>query len=143
MSSFLRSEEEELPEISSSNLSQDEIGEPILEVTLEAGDLLYFPRGYIHQAQTDEAVHSLHITVSTYQKNSWGHYLQKLLPRAVDLAMAEDVEFRRGLPLDHLRVMGVVNSDIETPGRSAFLSKVRYCFLIRLTLEYDIRKSLG
>ncbi|XP_050738942.1 ribosomal oxygenase 1-like isoform X2 [Eriocheir sinensis] len=120
-----RSEEEELPEISSPNLSQDDIGEPVLEVTLEAGDLLYFPRGYIHQAQTDEDVHSIHITVSTYQKNSWGHYLQKLLPRAVDLAMAEDVEFRRGLPLDHLRVMGVVNSDIETPGRSDFLSKVK------------------
>ena len=50
--------------------------------------------------------------------------MQKLLPRAVDLAMAEDVEFRRGLPLDHLRVMGVVNSDTETSGRSSFLSKV-------------------
>lgn len=120
-----RSEEEELPEVSSHNLSQDEIGEPILEVTLEAGDFLYFPRGYIHQACTDEDVHSIHITVSTYQKNSWGHYLQKLLPRAVDLAMAEDVEFRRGLPLGHMKVMGVVNSDTETPLRSAFLSKVK------------------
>lgn len=98
---------------------------------MEAGDLLYFPRGYIHQAQTDEDVHSIHITISTYQKNSWGHYLQKLLPRAVDLAMAEDVEFRKGLPLDHLRVMGVVNSDIETSGRSAFLSKVSCCCDIR------------
>lgn len=120
-----RSEEEELPEYSSENLSQDEIGEPVLDITLEAGDLLYFPRGYIHQAVTDENVHSIHITVSTYQRNSWGQYLQKLLPRAVDLAMAEDLEFRKGLPLDHLRVMGVVNSDMETPGRSAFLSKVR------------------
>ena len=31
------------------NFSQDEIGEPILDVILEAGDLLYFPRGTIHQ----------------------------------------------------------------------------------------------
>ena len=31
------------------NFSQAEIGEPILDVTLEAGDLLYFPRGTIHQ----------------------------------------------------------------------------------------------
>ncbi|KAG0716285.1 Ribosomal oxygenase 1 [Chionoecetes opilio] len=120
-----RSEEEELPELSSGNLNQEDIGEPVLEVTLEAGDLLYLPRGYIHQATTNEDIHSIHITVSTYQKNSWGHYLQKLLPRAVELAMAEDVEFRRGLPLDTLRVMGVVNSDTETPGRSAFLSKVK------------------
>ena len=31
------------------NLAPDEIGDPILDVILEAGDLLYFPRGTIHQ----------------------------------------------------------------------------------------------
>lgn len=31
------------------NFQQNEIGEPILDVTLEPGDLLYFPRGVIHQ----------------------------------------------------------------------------------------------
>lgn len=31
------------------NFSEDEIGEPMLDVILEAGDLLYFPRGLIHQ----------------------------------------------------------------------------------------------
>ena len=33
------------------NFSQDEIGEPILDVTLSAGDMLYFPRGTIHQVR--------------------------------------------------------------------------------------------
>ena len=31
------------------NLSQEELGEPILDVVLEPGDLLYFPRGTFHQ----------------------------------------------------------------------------------------------
>ena len=31
------------------NLSQDDLGEPIMDVILEPGDLLYFPRGTFHQ----------------------------------------------------------------------------------------------
>lgn len=33
------------------NLSEKEIGNPILDVVLEPGDLLYFPRGTIHQVK--------------------------------------------------------------------------------------------
>lgn len=33
----------------SANFSQEEIGDPILDTELEAGDVLYFPRGTIHQ----------------------------------------------------------------------------------------------
>lgn len=88
------------------NFSQDEIGEPILDVILEAGDLLYFPRGTIHQvghavwhgnhcllsssevscclslfslqAFTLPDAHSLHMTVSTCQMNTWGDLLEKV-----------------------------------------------------------------
>lgn len=60
------------------NFDQAEIGAPILEVVLEAGDLLYFPRGFIHQGDCLPDAHSLHITVSSYQKNSWGDLLQKV-----------------------------------------------------------------
>ncbi|KAK4296408.1 hypothetical protein Pmani_031096 [Petrolisthes manimaculis] len=116
--------EEELPVYSSKNLSQEELGKPVLEVTLSPGDVLYFPRGYIHQGQTVDGHHSLHITVSTYQRNTWGHYLEKLLPQALSAAMAEDVEFRRGLPRDYMDVMGIVNMDLESPGRQAFIKKV-------------------
>ena len=38
-----------LPRHSSPNYEQEQIGEPIIDVILECGDLLYFPRGYIHQ----------------------------------------------------------------------------------------------
>ena len=31
------------------NFNQEEISDPILDITLESGDMLYFPRGTIHQ----------------------------------------------------------------------------------------------
>ena len=39
-----------------------EPGEPVLDVTLRAGDTLYLPRGWLHQALTSDE-DSLHITV--------------------------------------------------------------------------------
>lgn len=63
------------------NFDEAEIGEPILEVVLEAGDLLYFPRGFIHQGECLPDAHSLHITISSFQKNSWGDLLQRVTRR--------------------------------------------------------------
>ncbi|XP_034996629.2 ribosomal oxygenase 1 [Zootoca vivipara] len=120
-----RKDAEVLPQFSSSNFSQEEIGEPILETVLEAGDLLYFPRGFIHQGDCLPDAHSLHITVSSYQRNSWGDLLEKLLPAALQMAIEEDVEYRRGLPTDYLEYMGVLNSDVVDPRRDAFMQKIR------------------
>lgn len=40
----------------------------------------------------------------------------QLVPAALETAVAEDAELRRGLPLDYLDYMGVVNSDtVSTP----------------------------
>ncbi|XP_026197165.1 ribosomal oxygenase 1 [Anabas testudineus] len=119
-----RTEDEVLPVLSSPNFDQAEIGKPILEVVLEAGDLLYFPRGFIHQGDCLPDAHSLHITISSYQKNSWGDLLHKLIPAALDIAMEEDVEFRQGLPLDYLTYMGVQNSDKDDPRRTKFFSRI-------------------
>ncbi|XP_064601898.1 ribosomal oxygenase 1-like [Liolophura sinensis] len=115
---------EKLPRFSSRNFREEEVGKPILDVVLEAGDLLYFPRGIIHQATAMDDTHSLHITVSCYQKNSWGDLLEKLVPRALEIAMEEDVEFRTGLPRDYLHHMGIANSDLNSPVRKAFLKKL-------------------
>ena len=90
------------------NLSQDDLGEPIMDVILEPGDLLYFPRGTFHQvngriciiytvlvclcmyvyvnyvfccgvqAESLPDVHSLHITLSTYQKYTWGDMMTQV-----------------------------------------------------------------
>ncbi|XP_020627821.1 bifunctional lysine-specific demethylase and histidyl-hydroxylase NO66-like isoform X2 [Orbicella faveolata] len=119
-----RSDAESLPRYSSANFSQEEIGDPILDTELAAGDILYFPRGTIHQADTPSDTHSLHITLSTYQKNSWTDFMEKLIPGALQIAFEEDREFRQGLPLNYLDFMGVANSELNTKERSEFLKKV-------------------
>ncbi|CAH1264291.1 RIOX1 [Branchiostoma lanceolatum] len=224
-----RNEGEKLPRFSSGNFSQEEIGEAILDVTLEPGDLLYFPRGTIHQASalpdthslhitvstcqrntwgdlmekvcipstrpppywthtpytspsppvrgthgetswrryvyhppglrltrhslpthhrlhlSEEHMgrphgegmytihqasalpdtHSLHITVSTCQRNTWGDLMEKLVPAALATAFSEDVEFRQALPRDYLDYMGLANTDMDDPRRKAFLGTIQ------------------
>uniref|UniRef100_A0A8C5NIS2 Bifunctional lysine-specific demethylase and histidyl-hydroxylase n=1 Tax=Junco hyemalis TaxID=40217 RepID=A0A8C5NIS2_JUNHY len=129
-----RTDAEVLPQFSSANLTQAELGEPVLETVLEAGDLLYFPRGFIHQGDCLPDAHSLHITVSSYQRNSWGDFLEKLLPAALQMALEEDVEYRRGLPMDYLQYMGVANSDTVDARRTAFVEKVQS--LIKKLVDY-------
>ena len=59
-----RSADEALPRFSSPNFAQEEIGEPVADLTLRPGELLYLPRGYIHQAESSDS-DSLHLTLST------------------------------------------------------------------------------
>lgn len=120
-----RSDAEELPRFSSPDFSQDELGEEFLDVVLSPGDLLYFPRGFIHQAKSVEQEHSMHLTLSACQRTTWGDLLEKLLPRTLQLAIEEDVEYRRSLPRDYLSYMGVVNSDKNSAERDNFLLKVK------------------
>ncbi|XP_019643826.1 PREDICTED: bifunctional lysine-specific demethylase and histidyl-hydroxylase NO66 isoform X1 [Branchiostoma belcheri] len=120
-----RNDAEKLPRFSSDNFRQEEIGEAILDVTLEPGDLLYFPRGTIHQASALPDTHSLHITVSTCQRNTWGDLMEKLVPAALTMAFSEDVEFRQALPRDYLDYMGLANADLDDPRRKAFLGTVQ------------------
>ena len=47
------------------------LGEPTAEITLKKGDLLYLPRGVVHQALAQSDGHSLHLTFSTYQRHTW------------------------------------------------------------------------
>ncbi|XP_037031555.1 bifunctional lysine-specific demethylase and histidyl-hydroxylase NO66-like [Bradysia coprophila] len=117
-----------LPRESSKNFKQEEIGEPCLDVVLEAGDLLYFPRGYIHQALTLKDYHSLHITVSAYQKQTFGDLLETLIPMALKEAINENEILRRGLPLNIWQRLGVVNSDNYLPEREAIIKSIMKCF---------------
>ncbi|XP_031849269.2 bifunctional lysine-specific demethylase and histidyl-hydroxylase NO66 [Nomia melanderi] len=134
-----RNENEYLARYSSQNFTQSEIGEPILDTVVNAGDLLYFPRGTIHQGETMDS-HSLHITLSVYQKNSWGDFLEKLLPDALNTAMETDSEFRKGLPLDYLRYSGFVHSENQSNNKGEFKEKVKH--LLKKLIDYiDIDKA--
>lgn len=120
-----RNSNEVLARYSSENMQEENLGEPILNKVLEAGDTLYFPRGVIHQASTLEDSHSLHITISLYQKSSWGDYLEKLIPLALQKAISENVMFREGLPIDFSSFVGVSNSEKKCPERDTFVKTVK------------------
>ncbi|XP_011505561.1 PREDICTED: bifunctional lysine-specific demethylase and histidyl-hydroxylase NO66 [Ceratosolen solmsi marchali] len=131
-----RSSNEFLPRYSSSNLSEKDIGKPILDTIVNAGDLLYFPRGTIHQADTfGFDSHSLHITLSFYQKNSWGDFLEKLIPQALNSAIENDFRFRKGLPFNYLNYVGSVYTDnVNDVTRQQFLEQTKN--LSTLLLKY-------
>ena len=44
------------------------LGEPLMELVLRAGDLLYLPRGTIHKGEAVAGEASHHLTISTYQR---------------------------------------------------------------------------
>jgi Cupin superfamily protein len=70
-----------------------EPGPPVLEVTLEPGDTLYLPRGWLHRAATSDD-ESLHLTIGVHPPTRLDA-LRAALDRCAD-----DVEFRRSLPAD-------------------------------------------
>ncbi|KAM7347054.1 bifunctional lysine-specific demethylase and histidyl-hydroxylase NO66 isoform 2-T3 [Cochliomyia hominivorax] len=119
-----RNTSEILPRYSSKNFSQQEIGKPILEEVLEPGDVLYFPRGTIHQASTEPGYHSLHITLSVYQKQSFADLFEKMLPLMLQKAIASNVDLRKGLPLNAWHHAGIAHSDNTTKERADLTKKV-------------------
>ncbi len=63
------------------------------EIALAAGDTLYLPRGYAHDARADER-RALHVTFALAPVRAID-----LLHAALDVAARDDVALRRGLPL--------------------------------------------
>lgn len=83
------SEAEALPRFSSADFTQSDLGEPLAEINLRPGDLLYLPRGIIHQARGSEHSDSLHLTVSICRQHSWRDFLEVALLGAIDVASAQ------------------------------------------------------
>jgi lysine-specific demethylase/histidyl-hydroxylase NO66 len=94
-------------------------GDPVLEVDLTPGDLLYLPRGAPHQAVASPDSHSLHVTISTNQMNSWADLFEIAIPRALELAAEEHPALRQTLPLGFLSYMGVAHSVDEDEEHTA------------------------
>ncbi|MGE5691995.1 MAG: cupin domain-containing protein [Pseudomonadota bacterium] len=70
-----------------------EHGPTVLDVVLEAGDTLYLPRGWMHEALTSDE-DSLHLTVGV-NVVPWVDALRAAVERT-----ERDVAFRRGVPAD-------------------------------------------
>jgi ribosomal protein L16 Arg81 hydroxylase len=71
-------------------------GEVLHDFVLKAGDTLYMPRGFIHEALTSDS-HSMHVTVGI-KVWTWIDALAKVVNRALEECRL-DPKFRRALPL--------------------------------------------
>ena len=108
---------EKFPRFSSAEFSKEERKRleesKYVEIILEPGDLMYMPRGTIHEAfciandddeegkGDDEA--SLHLTISVNQRNTFADILEHVFSDAVADAVNTNVELRRCPPRDFLR----------------------------------------
>ncbi|MFE2035926.1 cupin domain-containing protein [Streptomyces scopuliridis] len=68
--------------------------EPVAELVLTAGDVLYLPRGWWHAVTADQGVHSLHLTCGI----SPPHTGARLVGWLADELLASDI-FRTDLPI--------------------------------------------
>lgn len=68
-------------------------GEPVAEFVLEPGDMLYVPRGLMHDAVSEAGSHSLHITTGIIVKT-----LADFLLEAVAEASLHSPDLRRSMP---------------------------------------------
>ena len=75
------------------NPEQHEFGETRMAFRLGAGDMLYLPRGVMHQGKTTGET-SLHITVGV-QAYTWSD----LILEAISQVFVQDERFRRALPV--------------------------------------------
>lgn len=110
-----------LPRASSEDFTDEDMQdrEPVLDVVLEPGDMLYMPRGWIHHGVTlptsQGNEHSLHLTVSAMQQWAWVDYLELLIPEALEAAANSEtsVSLRTGLPRNFLDYMGAMHDQRE------------------------------
>ncbi|KAB5543526.1 hypothetical protein PHYPO_G00080180 [Pangasianodon hypophthalmus] len=116
---------------------EERIGKPTHDFILKAGDLLYFPRGTIHQADTPAGVeHSTHLTLSTYQIMSWGDFVLDIFPGFMFDSMKNDISLRSGLP-----------RNIHTSAHMGSEVKKKVCTILRSLAErleqdeQDLRSS--
>jgi len=91
------SESSVLPRYSSRDFSPEELSEPTFDNILESGDVLYLPRGVIHQAESLEE-NSLHVTISVNQRNNYFEFLKAAFADALENHANDSIRVRETLP---------------------------------------------
>lgn len=75
------------------NELRNRLGQPLQSVQMQAGDLMYIPRGFVHHAHTTETF-SCHLTIGVYPVQ-W----IDLISQALNALSLQDERFRRALPI--------------------------------------------
>ncbi|MCF2970440.1 cupin domain-containing protein [Synechococcus sp. Nb3U1] len=79
-------------------IPSERLGSPLKEVYLQAGDLLYIPRGFVHEAET-QTQPSLHLTLGVYPFQ-W----LDLLTSALTALSLQEESLRKALPPGFFRL---------------------------------------
>lgn len=82
-----------------------------LDVDLKAGELLYVPHGFIHEATSH--IGSLHLTLNIRRTPTFSDLLKMLYPRALKVALSEEVPLRKNLPVKMWDCLGLVNEELN------------------------------
>ena len=102
--------------------SLGEAGRPVLELTLRAGDTLYLPRGWLHDALTSDT-DSLHITVGV-NVHTWIDAFRAALDECQD-----DVDFRKSVSEDGEQPVDLVERLSDRLGAEDVLRRARAKFV--------------
>lgn len=100
-----------LSETYSHDLSRDKLGPPDVEITISPGDVLYLPRGTIHEAIALNSF-STHVTISVYQKYNVKSLIEKMVPYLLEKLFERcdgcsgTIDVRRGLPIQMASLLG-------------------------------------
>ena len=85
---------------------------PLFDITLRAGDVLYMPRGYVHEAETSKSEPSFHCTVAI-ATHDWS--LSKTLAQIVTEQLESDPKFREAIyPSFGMKPLEEINTDKKT-----------------------------
>lgn len=96
-----------LPLESSDNFKDSDFADrkPVFDGWLDQGDVLYVPRGFIHQANTGPEKHSHHVTISVCRKFSYAQFFEQASSEFIQLLTDKSKKLRGALP-PHLFDMG-------------------------------------
>ncbi|KAK0408662.1 hypothetical protein QR680_004083 [Steinernema hermaphroditum] len=115
--------EDSLPRESSGNFTDAQMKhrKPLFDDVVHAGDLLYVPRGFIHQALTTNE-HSFHITISVCRRNAFADMMEKLIPEVMEQLAEKSAHLRKSLPCNYLDMGGI--ADCEYPNDESYSEKL-------------------
>lgn len=135
-----------LPRYSSRDFTRGELGKPFWKGTLHAGDVLYLPRGMIHDAVSVEDTNSLHVTISMNQRNNYFEFLTSLFSDALESSARDQVAFRRTLPVRYLmpedlaKEQMIFDKQVDRLMESAFLRVNRPSTICRAFSEFMLNR---
>lgn len=95
----------------------------------------------VHQANTVEGHHSLHVTLSMYQKTSFADLFEEMMTQSLKKAMANEVSFRYGLPLDIWYNFGASYENLEC-GRKEHIKNHIQTLFERLLGHIDVDEAV-